>query len=42
MITILWDFDIQMDYLISAKQPQQKERTCHIVKIALPAERRVK
>ena len=44
---LLWDFDIQMNYLISARQPDliiinKKKRTCKIVDFAVPADHRVK
>ena len=42
-----WDFEIQMDYLISARRPNliiinKKEITCWIVDFAIPADHRVK
>ena len=47
---ILWDFEIQMDYLISAGQPnrviikkkKKKKITCQIADFAVPADHRVK
>ena len=44
---LLWDFEIQSDYLISARRPNliiinEKERTCVFVKFAVPADHRVK
>ena len=41
----LWDFDIPMDHLISARRPDliiinKKERTCKIVDLAVPADHR--
>ena len=44
---LLWDFDIQMDHLISARQPDlvivyKKERTCRIVDFAVLVGYRVK
>ena len=44
---LLWDFDIQMDHLISAKRPDlivinKKKRTCTIVDFVLPADNRIK
>ena len=45
---IIWDFDIQMDHLISARQPdlikidKKKKRACKIVDFTLPADHRVK
>ena len=43
----LWDFDIQMDHLISARRLDpiiiyKKKRTCNIVDFAVPADQRVK
>ena len=43
----LWNFDIQMDHLISARQPDliiinKKKRTCRIVDFAVPADHRIK
>ena len=45
----LWDFDIQTDHLISARQPdliiinnKKKKKTCKIVVFAVPADHRVK
>ena len=44
----LWDFEIQTDYLISARLPdlilvnKKKKRTCRIVNFAFPADHRVK
>ena len=47
MHKILWDFEVQMDHLISARQPDlvivnQKKRTCRRVDFAFPADHRVK
>ena len=44
---LLWDFDIQMDHLISAIQPDliiinKNKRTCKIVDFAVPADHRIK
>ena len=44
---ILWDFEIQTDHLISARQPDliiinKKEKTCRIVDCAVQADHRVK
>ena len=50
---ILWDFEIQMDYLISArrlnlvimnkkKRERERERTCRIVDFEVPADHKVK
>ena len=44
---LLWDFDIQMDPLISARRPDliiinKKKRTCKIVDFAVPANLRIK
>ena len=44
---IQWDFDIQTDYLISARRPylitiNKKKRTCKIVDLASPFDHRVK
>ena len=44
---ILWDFEIQTDHLITARRPDlvlinKKERTCHSVDFAVPADHRVK
>ena len=42
---LLWDFDIQTDHLILARQPdnnQQKKRTCKIVDFAISADYKVK
>ena len=44
---LLWDFDIHMDPLISARRPDliiinQKKRTCKIVDFAVPADHRIK
>ena len=49
---ILWDSDIQMDHLISARRPyliitekkkkKKKKRTCKIVDFAIPADHEVK
>ena len=43
---LLWDFEIQMDHLISARRPDlviinKKKRTCRIVDFAVPADHRV-
>ena len=42
-----WDFDIQMDHLISARRPDliilnKKKRTCKIVDFAVPVDNRIK
>ena len=47
MHKLLWDFDIQTDYLISARRPDliiinKKKRTCKIVNFAILADHRVK
>ena len=45
---LLWDFEIQIDHLILARQPEliiiikKKKRTCQIVDFAVPADNRVK
>ena len=44
---LLWDFDIQMDYRISARRPdliinKKKKRNCKIVDFAVPADHRIK
>ena len=44
---LLWDFDIQMDHLISARRPDliiinKKQRACKIVNFAVPADHRIK
>ena len=44
---LLWDFDIQMDHLISARRPDliiinKKKRTCKIVDFAVSADHRIK
>ena len=48
---LLWDFDIQTDYLISARRPnliiinnnnKKKKRTSKIVEFAVPADHRIK
>ena len=47
---LLWDFDIQMDHVISAGRPDQriinnkkkKKRICNIVDFAVPADHRIK
>ncbi len=42
---LLWDFDLQMDHLISARRPDLiiiKKRICKIVDFAVPADYRVK
>ena len=36
------DFNIHMDYLISARRPDLKKRTCKIVEFAAPADQRIK
>ena len=45
----LWDFDIHMDHLISARRPdliiinqKKKKRICKIVDFAVPADHRIK
>ena len=42
----LWDFEIQIDHLMSARRPDleiiKKNRTCRKVYFAIPADRRVK
>ena len=48
----LWDFDIQMDHLISARRPdliiinkkkkKKKKKICKIVDFAVPADHRIK
>ena len=43
----LWDFDIHMDHLISARRLDliiinKKKRTCKIVDFAVPADHRLK
>ena len=44
---LLWDFDIQTDYLISARRPhliiinKRKKRICKIVDFAVPADDRI-
>ena len=42
---LLWDFEIQMDHLISARRPdlviinkEKKRRTCRIVDFAVPVD----
>ena len=44
---LLWDFDIQMDHLISARRPDliimnKKKRTCKIVDFAVLIDKRIK
>ena len=50
---LLWDFDIYMDHLISARRPdliiinkkkkkKKKKRTCKIVDFVVPADHRIK
>ena len=46
---LLWDFDIPMDYLISARRPDliiinnnKKNKTSKIVDFAVPADHRIK
>ena len=45
---LLWDFDIHMDHLISAKRPdliiinKKQKRICKIVDFAVPADHRIK
>ena len=44
---LLWDFNIQMDHLISARPDlliiqKKEERTCKIVDFAVPADHRIK
>ena len=44
---LLWDFEIQMDHQISARQPDhiitnKKETTCRIVNFTVPADHKVK
>ena len=44
---ILWDFEIQTDHQIPARRPDlvminKKERICHLVDFAVPADHRVK
>ena len=44
---LFWDFEIQTDYLISARRPDlviinKEKRTCRIVDFAVSADRRVK
>ena len=44
---LLWDFNIQTDYLIPARRPDliiinKKKRTCKIVDFAVPADHRIK
>ncbi len=50
---LLWDFDIQMDHLISAKRPDltiiskkkkktKRKRICKIVDFAVPMDHRIK
>ena len=47
MHKLLWDFEIQTDHLISARQPDlvivnKKKRVCRIVHFTIPADYRVK
>ena len=44
---VLWDFDIQMDHIISARKPDliiinKKKRICKIIDFAVPADHRIK
>ena len=50
---LLWDFDIQTDHVISAREPdliiiknqkkkKEKKRICNIVDFAVPADHRIK
>ena len=45
---LLWDFDIQTDYLISVRRPdliiinKQKKKICKIVDSAVPTDHRIK
>ena len=44
---LLWDVDIHMDHLISARRPDRiiidkKKRTCKIVDFAVPVDHRIK
>ena len=49
---LLWDFNIQIDHLISARRPdliiikqkkkKKRERICKIVNFAVPADHRIK
>ena len=44
---LLWDFDIHMNHLITARRPDliiinKKKRTCKIVDFAVPADHRIK
>ena len=47
---LLWDFDIQTDYLISARRPdliiinkkKKKKKICKVVDFAVPADHRIK
>ena len=46
---LLWDFDIQTDYLISTRRPdliiinqKKKKKICKIVDFAVPADHRIK
>ena len=46
-LKLLWDFDVQMDHLISARRPDlmiinKKKRICKIVDFAVPADHRIK
>ena len=47
MHKVLWDFENQTDYLISARRPDivvvyKKKRTCLIVNFAVPVDHRLK
>ena len=47
LVPVLWDFDIHMDHLISARRLDliiinKKKRTCKIVEFADPADHRIK
>ena len=46
---LLWDFDIQMDHLISARRPdliiinnKKKKKICQIIDFAVPADQTIK
>ena len=45
---LLWDFDVQMDHLISVRRPdliiidKKKKKICKIVDFAVPADHRIK
>ena len=46
---LLWDFDTQMDHLITARRPdliiinkKKKKKICKIVNFAVPADHRIK